>query len=369
MTFQTKAALMVRPREPLQVELLDLEEPHADEVMVEIAATGVCHSDLSVHQAVLPSPLPVVLGHESAGTVVAIGPNVRDLAVGDRVVLSLLAQCGSCFYCSHNQPVLCESGQASMLRGTMADGTTRFSWKGQPVFHMTGLGTFAERVVVPAGCAVRIPADLPFEEAALLGCGVITGVGAAVNTAQVAVGEAVAVVGCGGVGLNAIQGARISGATTIIAIDPRPDRLALARQLGATHTLEPARNMVSQIRELTSGRGVDVALEVAGRQQTIDDAIRMTRRGGRVVIVSAPGKEVMVNIPAFGGLVMSEKTIRGSLYGSAHVKRDLARLVELYQSGQLHLKELVTARFPLDRINDAIAYCAAEQGARALVLQ
>lgn len=369
MLTKIKAALMVKPHEALRVELLDLEEPHKDEVMVKIAATGVCHSDISVHQAVLPSPLPVVLGHESAGTVVAVGLNVKNLTVGDRVVLSLLAQCGTCFYCSHNQPVLCESGQASMLRGTMADGTTRYRWRGQPVYHMTGLGTFSDRVVVPAGCAIRIPDSLPIEEAALLGCGVITGVGAAINTAKVTIGESVAVIGCGGVGLNAVQGARIGGATTIIAIDPRPDRLELAKKMGATHTIEPNKSLISQIRELTFGRGVDVALEVAGRQQTIDDAIRMTRRGGRVVIVSAPGKDVMVNIPAFGGLVMSEKTIQGSLYGSAHVQRDLARLVKLHQTGQLHLKELVTARFSLDQINDAINYCASEQGARALVLQ
>ncbi|MDP3135120.1 MAG: Zn-dependent alcohol dehydrogenase [Burkholderiaceae bacterium] len=368
MSIKVKAAVMVQPREQLRIEELELEAPHADEVMVEIAATGVCHSDLSVYQGVLPTPLPVVLGHESAGTVVALGSHVTDLAIGDKVVLSLLAQCGKCFYCSHSQPVLCESGQASMLRSTLSDGTTRFRWNNAPVYHMTGLGTFAQRVVVPAASAMRLPESLPLTQAALLGCGVITGFGAAVNTAKVEVGECVAVLGCGGVGLNAIQGARISGASKIIAIDPREDRLALAQSLGATDVLTPGKGLIEKIRAMTEGRGVDVALEVAGRQQTIDDAIRMTRRGGRVVIVSAPGKDVVVNIPALGGLVMTEKSIRGSLYGSAHVRRDVARLLALYASGQLVLDKLVSATFDLDHINEAIEYCGAEQGARAIVI-
>ena len=366
MTIKVKAAVMVHARK-LQVELLELEEPRADEVMVEIAATGVCHSDLSVYQAVLPTPLPVVLGHESAGIIVGVGSTVRDLGLGDTVVLSLLAQCGNCFYCAHGQPVLCESGQPSMLRGTMTDGTTRFAWNGRPVFQMAGLGTFAQRVVVPATAVVRIPATLPLDQAALLGCGVMTGWGAAVNTAKVAAGEAVAVVGCGGVGLHAIQGARICGASAIFAIDPREDRLELARSLGATHLLAPGKGLVEKIRALTDGRGADVSLEVAGRQQSVDDAIRMTRRGGRVVIVSAPGKDVVVNIPAFGGLVLTEKTIRGSLYGSAHVRRDVSRLVDLFQSGQLRLDNLVSLTYPLEDVNEAMAHCATEQGGRAIV--
>jgi Zn-dependent alcohol dehydrogenase len=366
MTSKVKAAVMVSARE-IQVELLDLEEPHANEVMVEIAATGVCHSDLSVYQAVLPHPLPVILGHESAGVVVGIGSNVSGIDVGDTVVLSLLAQCGSCFYCTHGQPVLCESGQPSMLRGTMTDETTRFAWNGTPIFQMAGLGTFAQRVVVPATAVVRIPPTLPLDQAALLGCGVMTGWGAAVNTAKVAVGETVAVVGCGGVGLHAVQGARISGASTIIAIDPVEDRLELARSLGATHLVSPTKGLVEKIRALTEGRGVDVTLEVAGRQRSIDDAIRMTRRGGRVVIVSAPAKDVVINISAFGGLVLTEKTIRGSLYGSAHVRRDIGRLVDLFQSGQLRLDNLVSLTYPLEEINEAMAHCATEHGGRAIV--
>jgi alcohol dehydrogenase/S-(hydroxymethyl)glutathione dehydrogenase/alcohol dehydrogenase len=366
MGIKVRVAVMVKARE-LQVELLDLEEPHDDEVMVEIAATGVCHSDLSVYQAVLPTPLPVILGHESAGTVVSVGAGVSGISVGDRVVLSLLAQCGKCFYCNNSQPVLCESGQPSMLRGTMSDGTTRFDWSGTPVFQMAGLGTFAQRVVVPATSVVPIPKTLPLEQAALLGCGVMTGWGAAVNTAKIDVGETVAVLGCGGVGLHAIQGARTSGASMIVAIDPRDDRLELARSLGATHLLQPGNGLVEKVRSLTGGRGVEVALEVAGRQQSIDDAIRMTRRGGRAVIVSAPSKDVVVNISAFGGLVLTEKTIRGSLYGSAHVRRDITRLVELYEAGKLQLDNLASVTYSLDQVNEAMAHCAAEQGGRAIV--
>lgn len=366
MGTKVHAAVMVQARE-LQVELLDLDEPHDNEVMVEIAATGVCHSDLSVYRAVLPTPLPVILGHESAGVVVGMGSHVSGLAIGDRVVLSLLAQCGNCFYCNHGQPVLCESGQPSMLQGTMSDGTTRFAWNGTAVFQMAGLGTLAQRVVVPASSVVPIPNSLPLEQAALLGCGVMTGWGAAVSTAKVEVGEAVAVLGCGGVGLHAVQGARVSGASMIIAIDPRPDRLELARSLGATHQLQPAPGLVEKVRALTGGRGVEVALEVAGRQQSIDDAIRMTRRGGRAVIVSAPGKDVVVNISAFGGLVLTEKTIRGSLYGSAHVRRDIARLVELYDAGKLQLANLASVIYSLDQVNEAMAHCAMEEGGRAIV--
>lgn len=256
---------------------------------------------------------------------------------------------------------------SGMLRGTFADGSTRFQLNGQPVFHMAGLGTFAQQVVVPSAAAVRIPNSIPIAQAALLGCGVLTGYGAVVNTARLEPGETVAVVGCGGVGLNAIQGARIGHASQIIAIDPREDRLALARELGATCALVPDETNVKIIRDMTGGRGVDVAIEVAGRQATIDDAIRMTRPGGRAVIVSAPDRSVLLNVPVFNGLVMTEKTIKGSLYGSSHVQSDVGHLASLFETGQLIHDKLVTASFDLDHINDAIAYCAAERGARAVV--
>jgi alcohol dehydrogenase/S-(hydroxymethyl)glutathione dehydrogenase/alcohol dehydrogenase len=364
----TSTAVLERPRQPLQMVDLEIERPRAGEVVVEMGATGVCHSDISVQEERLPSPLPVVLGHEGAGTVVEVGDGVVDVRPGDRVVLSWLAQCRSCFHCLRGQPSLCEAAGRAMARGTLLDGTTRLRWDDRPVYQMAGLGTFAHRCVVPAAAAIRVPESLGMAQAALLGCGVLTGFGAAVNTARVQVGDTVAVIGCGGVGLNAVQGARISGARTIIAIDRHAERLRLAEQLGATAILEAGDDVVGRVRDLTEGRGVDVAVEVVGTQETVRNAVRMTRRGGQTVLVGAAGDDVTVSVPAFTGLVMTEKVIRGSLYGSSDVRRDVARLVGLYEAGLLLLDALVSATFPFEKVNEAVAYCASERGARAVVL-
>jgi alcohol dehydrogenase/S-(hydroxymethyl)glutathione dehydrogenase/alcohol dehydrogenase len=363
----TQAAVLERVGTPLRLVEVDLEPPHAGEVEVEIAATGVCHSDVSVLKQWLPHPLPVVLGHEGAGVITAVGEGVVDVEVGDRVVLSWLAQCGDCFYCLAGQPQLCEKAGVAFARGTLMDGSTRFSLRGQPMYQMAGLGTFARRCVVPARSAIRIPESIPFTSAALIGCGVLTGWGAAVNTAAIGVGESVAVVGCGGVGLNAVQGAHLAGAGTIVAIDLHDERLDMARSLGATHVLRPGDGTARRVRDLVGGRGVDVALDVVGRPETIRDSISMTRRGGRVVLVGAAGDDVQLSLPAFTGVVMTEKVIRGSLYGSTHVRRDVPRLVQLYEAGRLKLDELVTAEFPFDDVNDAVEYCLLEKGARAVV--
>jgi alcohol dehydrogenase/S-(hydroxymethyl)glutathione dehydrogenase/alcohol dehydrogenase len=364
----TAAAVLHAPREELRITDVDLEPPRPGEVMVAIGATGVCHSDIAVRDGTLPNPMPVVLGHEGAGTVVEAGQGVIDVAPGDRVVLSWLAQCGECFYCAHRQPQLCETAGAAFAQGTLLDGTTRYSIGSRSVYQMAGVGTFAQRCVVPARAAIKIPDMVPLTSAALLGCGVLTGFGAAVNTAAVGVGDTVVVLGCGGVGLSAVQGARIAGAVTIIAIDLHSERLAMAAKLGATHTLLPAENAVRQVRELTGGRGADHVLEVAGRQETVRDAVRMARRGGQVVLVGAGSGDVQLTLPAFAGVVMTEKIIRGSLYGSSDVRRDIPRLVGLYEAGLLQLDELVTETFEFGRVNEAVDYCAAEKGARAVVV-
>ncbi len=364
----TVAAVMTRTGEPLALEDLELLPPGPGEVRVRMGAAGVCHSDLSVLQGRLVNPLPVVLGHEGAGTIEECGEGVTGLAVGDRVVLSWLAQCGECFYCRKHQASLCETAGAAMIKATLQDGTTRFRREGQPIFHMAGLGTFSTHCVVSAKAAVKLPEHIPFEQAALIGCGVLTGFGAAVNTGEIRVGESVAVIGCGGVGLNAIQGARIAGAACIIAIDLHDERLALARTLGATHTLKPGDSLNKQVRALTGGRGADVAIEVVGFKDTTRNAVRMTRPGGRVILVGAGSEDVTLDVPLFGSVVLTEKTIRGSLYGSSEVQLEVPRLLSLYETGQLHLKELVTQTFGFSQINEAMAYCAAERGARGVIV-
>ena len=316
----------------------------------------------------LPNPLPVVLGHEGAGTVREVGANVRSVAVGDRVVLSWLGQCRRCRFCVNGQPTLCEVASAAMGRGTMLDGSTRFREGSESVYHMAGLGTFSRFSVVPEDCATKIPDHLDFDKAALLGCGVLTGFGAVVNTAQVRVGESVAVIGCGGVGLNAVQGARLSGASTIIAIDRNEERLQLAVDLGATHTLLADDAVAKSVRSMTGGLGVDVSLEVVGRQETIESAVAMTRRGGRIILVGAGPKSVVVNVPAFSGIVVAGKSIHGSFYGSSDIKRDIPKLIALYETGLLKLDELVTQRFDFVDSEAALAYCQDERGARAVVM-
>ena len=366
--MRTVGALLERPHEPVQVMDLDLEPPRAGEIMVEIAATGVCHSDLSVADGSLGNPMPIVLGHEGAGTVAHLGSGVTGLAVGDHVVLAWLAQCGECFYCVHDQAELCERAGLSFARSNLPDGSNRLSRHGAPVYQMAGLGTFAQHCVVPARSAVRIPRELPFESAALIGCAALTGFGAAVNTADIHPGDNVAVVGGGGVGLNAVQGARASGAARIIVVDPSPERRQFARLVGATDVLAPSATLVQEVRELSEGRGVDVAFEVVGHADTIATAVKIARRGGQIVLVGAARADVLLSVPAFNGIVMTGKKIAGSLYGSANVRRDVPRLVELYRSGVLKLDELVTERFTLAQAPEAVEYCRAGRGARGVMI-
>ncbi|MFJ2033172.1 Zn-dependent alcohol dehydrogenase [Streptosporangium sp. NPDC087985] len=364
----SRAALLRGVRQKVDIVGIDVEQPRRGEVLVRMGATGVCQSDLSIYEGRLPNPLPMVLGHEGAGSVVAVGDGVTSVSPGDHVVLSWLAQCGHCYYCLAGQPSVCETANDAMLRGTLLDGTTRYSLDGSTVYHMAGLGTFSELCVVPEGAAVKVPQEIGFAQAALLGCSVLTGFGAAVNTGGVRPGESVAVIGCGGVGLNAVQGAKLSGASEIVAVDLHPERLELARQLGATYAVTPHDMLVKQIRGLTQGRGVDVAIEAAGRQESIRDALRMTRKGGRIVLVGAGPEEVRLNVSAFNGIVLTEKVIRGSFYGSSWAARDVERLTKLYASNQLKLAELVSQTFAFEELNDALSYCADERGARAVIL-
>jgi len=363
-----KAAVCVGLNEPLEIQELDLEGPRAGEVKVKMGASGVCHSDLSIQNGTLMGSFPMVLGHEGAGEIVEVGEGVDGLAPGDHVVVSWVPQCGQCYFCQHGQGYLCEAGAMAMATGGLIDGSTRFSRNGEPVKQMACSGTFAELSVIPAIGAVKIPKDIPFEIAALIGCGVLTGVGAALNTADIAEGDTVAVVGCGGVGLNVIQGAKIAGAGDIIAIDMLPNKLEMAKEFGATTLVNASEgDPVSKVMELTGQRGADVAFEVIGLKPTIDQTITMTRRGGQAILVGVPRMEVMLELPAFFGVVLMSKTIKGCWYGSSNVQQDVPRLLEYYKNGQLKLDELISRRIAVDDVNEAFKAMEAGEVARSVI--
>lgn len=368
-----RAAVCTQLEKPLEVLDLELAGPRAGEVEVRIAASGICASDASVAKGALPSPLPIVLGHEGAGVIEAVGAGVTHLAVGDHVAVCAMPQCGECYRCTRGQPGLCERGDGVLFSGALMDGSTR--WRtadGVDVAQFVAAGTFAERVVVPTISVVKIPADMPFAPASLLGCAVLTGVGAALNTAAIRPGGTVAVIGCGSVGLMAIQGARLAGAERIIAIDLVPAKLEIARTVGATDTLAAGSgnggvDVLLAVKELTAGRGTDTTIEAAGAQVTVDQAIRMTGKGGEVVFVGAGTKDVRINVPQFTGLVGSGKTFKGCLFGSADTHRDIPRLVEHYQAGELHLDVLVSRTYGLSAINEGLAAVTAGDVISAVV--
>ncbi|HVT20906.1 MAG TPA: Zn-dependent alcohol dehydrogenase [Mycobacteriales bacterium] len=314
-------------------------------VRVKIRATGVCHSDLSAMTGTIPVAMPAVLGHEGAGEVVEVGPGVTGLEPGDHVVICWSPQCGQCADCTQGKPQLC------MKLVAEAFGEPRFTCGDETLFGMAGAGTFAEELVVPEAAAIRIGNDVPFDLASLIGCGVMTGVGAVMNAARVEPGSTVLVIGCGGVGISAIQGARICGAAKIVAVDMVPHKLEWAKQFGATHAVTPD-DLPALSLELTGGVGFDYAFEVVGRSQTIRAAYDATRRGGTTVIVGVGPADDMVSFSAFE-LFYGEKTIRSSYYGSANIRRDFPRLLDLWRSGQLDLEGMITKRITLDDVNDA----------------
>lgn len=360
-----RAAILHEVGKPLAVEPVELDAPRAGEVAVRIAATGVCHSDLHYIKGDLPFPLPVVLGHEAAGIVEAVGPGVESVRPGDHVVVLFAPPCGRCRYCDAGRPHLCELRYR--VRGKMPDGTTRLRWKGQDLHHFTCVSSWAEMAVVPESGTLRISEEVPMTVAALLGCAVTTGVGAVINTAQVRPGSSVVVFGAGGVGINVVQGARIAGAAVIIAVDLLEHRLQAARRFGATHTLNAGEeDPVRAIKTLTRG-GADYAFEVIGRAAVVRQAVECVGRGGVAVAVGIPParEEYTVGGPAF---VLNEKTLRACFYGSAHLRADIPRLLELYQSKRLFLDELVTATYPLERVNDAVAALDRGDGLRGILV-
>ncbi len=336
--------------QPLHIEEIDLAPPGADEVLIRIAAAGLCHSDLSVINGDRPRPMPMALGHEAAGVVTELGAGVTDLKVGDHVVVVFVPSCGHCAPCAEGRPALCEPGAAANGAGTLLSGARRLTRGGEALNHHLGCSVFAEYATVSRRSVVKIDADVPLEDAALFGCAVLTGFGAVVNTAQMRVGASVAVVGLGGVGLAALIGAQAAGARQIIAIDLSDTKLEQARALGATHTVNAGEaGALEHVRALSSG-GVEFAFEFAGSILALDLAYRMTRRGGSTVTAGLPPSTALWPIPAVS-LVAEERTLKGSYIGSCVPSRDIPRYIALYLPGRLPVNKLLTARLRLDEIN------------------
>ena len=337
---------------PLRVEDVELDPPGAGEVLVRIRAAGLCHSDLSVINGDRPRPVPMALGHEAAGEVEEAGPGVTDLKPGDHVVMVFVPSCGHCLPCMEGRPALCEPGAAANGQGTLISGARRLRRAGTDIHHHLGVSAFAERAVLSRNSLVKIDPTLPFETAALFGCAVLTGVGAVVNTAAVRAGTSVAVVGLGGVGLNALLAAKLCGAARIVALDVLDDKLALARQLGATDTINAAdADAVAKARDATSG-GADYAFEMVGSVKAMGLAYRITRRGGTTVSAGLSHPDHTFALPHVS-LVAEERTVKGSYVGSCVPLRDMPRYIALYQQNRLPVDRLMSDRIGFDQLNAA----------------
>ncbi len=351
----------------IEVADVELAAPRPGEVEVAIVAAGVCHSDLHVIRGEWVIPLPVVLGHEGAGTVTALGAGVTGLAVGDHVVLSWVPQCGTCRQCGLGRPWQCETAARVAATGVLYDGTSRFSRNGTMLHHYLGVSSFAERVVIPASGAVKVRSDAPLDVIAIVGCAVATGVGAVRNTAAVEAGATVAVIGLGGVGLSCVQGARLAGASRIVAVDVNPAKLAVAIRLGATDTIDASlADPVEQLRDAVP-EGLDYIFDAIGRIETTEQAIRALGPGGAAVIVGLPPTGARAS---FEPLVLAEanQRILGSNYGSVDPRTDIPLLVDLYMDGSLDLDELVSGRRPLAEAVAALADLEAGRTLRTLLV-
>jgi alcohol dehydrogenase len=336
---------------PLTIEQIELAPPGSGEVRVRIKAAGLCHSDLSVINGDRPRPLPMVLGHEAAGIVEELGPGVDDLAIGDHVVMVFMPSCGGCRPCKQGRPALCEPGAAANAKGVLDTGAIRLSGRDGAIHHHLGVSAFAEQAVVSRHSLVRIDPGLPFVEAALFGCAVLTGVGAVMNTGAVPSGAAVVVVGLGGVGLSSVLGACAVGAGVVVAVDTSDDKLELARRLGATAAVNAGDpSCVDQVRALTGG-GADFAFEMAGTAQALADAYEMTRRGGTTVTAGLPPPDSSLNVNIVR-LVAEERSLKGSYIGSGVPARDIPRYIDLYRDGRLPVDSLLSGGLRLDEVNE-----------------
>ena len=344
------AAAPYAQSQPLKIEEIELDPPGPGEVLVKIAAAGLCHSDLSVIEGNRPRPMPMALGHEAAGVVQELGTGVDDLKKGDHVVMVFVPSCGHCLPCSEGRPALCEPGAAANTAGTLLSGARRLHRDGHDVHHHLGVSGFAEYATVSRRSLVKVDPELPLDEAALFGCAVLTGVGAVINTGRVPAGSTVAVVGLGGVGLSSILGAVAAGASRVVAVDLSDEKLGLARQIGATDTFNAGSpDAVNEIKEALKG-GVEYAFEMAGSVRALELAYKITRRGGTTVTAGLPPPTHTLPLPAVN-LVAEERTLKGSYIGTCVPVRDLPRYVELYRRGKLPVDRLMSAHLRLDEIN------------------
>jgi S-(hydroxymethyl)glutathione dehydrogenase/alcohol dehydrogenase len=361
-----KASVLYEQGKPLGVEDLELEPPRRGEVLVRMAASGVCHSCLHAADGSWKGvPVPIVLGDEGAGVVEDVGPGVDGLAAGDPVILSWAPTCGRCHYCVIGRPNLCEARQPG--RGVLPDGTTRMSLRGRPVYHYGHVATYASQTVVHESCAIRIDKNMPLDRAALIGCSVMTGVGAVINTASVPPGASMAVFGAGGIGLNVVQGGALVAAHPIVAVDVRASKLEHARALGASHAIDASHeDAVAAIRRLTR-RGADYTFVAVGDTRAVSQALEALAPGGTCVLIGVPetGATVPVDVRP---LVTAERVVRGCSYGSARTREDLPRLVSLYLAGKLKIDQLITRRYGLDEANEAFRALAAGELARGLIV-
>lgn len=354
---------------PIKIETLELDPPGRGEVLVQIKAAGLCHSDLSVINGSRPRVMPMALGHEAAGIVMEVGEGVTDLQPGDHVVCAFVPSCGHCLPCQEGRPALCEPGAKTNTVGTLLSGERRihFTEDEETIHHHLGVSAFADHAVVARNSLIKVDPEVPFDKVAVFGCAVITGVGAVVNTAKIEMGSTVAVVGLGGVGLSALLGAKTAGASRIVAVDVNEVKLAQARELGATDTFNSKDpEVISLIRQATGG-GVDYAFETAGVVPAMNVAYGITKRGGTTVTTGLPHPDHHFSFPQVT-LTAEERTLKGSYVGSCVPARDIPRFIELYKQGRLPVDQLLTDRLSLDEINEGFDRLARGEASRLVVV-
>jgi alcohol dehydrogenase len=352
---------------PVKIEEVELEPPRAGEALIRVAGAGICHSDIAVISGVRKLPMPLVLGHECSGIVEDIGEGTRTVKKGDHVVISYVPSCGRCMYCASGTPALCDPGRNANRQGSLLSGGTRFRLEGKEIHHHLGISAFSEYTVVSENSAIPVTKDVPIEKLALFGCAVLAGIGSVINSARMKAGSTTAVFGCGGVGLNVIQGANLAGAKQIIAVDVVESKLSMARSLGATEIVNASTSdPIDEIRKLTGGAGVDYSFEAVGNTDVMAQAFRATRKGGETILVGVTSPEDQLTIPS-SWLVDDERKIKGSYMGSVVPRRDIPLLADLYDSGRIKLDELVSRYVRLDQVNEALEALADGEVARQII--